>query len=222
MEVTQLLLGLHILAGTVSLISSPVALFSKKANQWHRKAGKVFVLAMTVVFVTTLVLSTLHWKPFLFMLSFLSYYSVFAGTRILFIRNAQGAVTPKRLDWVANAIAFMAGFSFLAWGVYHLVIEGFFLLYLLGVIFGAVTIRVAYVDVKPFISVPTDKNFWWFYHMGNMLGGTAAAYTAFLTTLNTVLGWNSAFVWIIPISLLGIVMPFLNRFYRNKFAKLAK
>ncbi len=222
METTQLLLFLHVLAGTVSLLSSPIALFSKKANRWHRKAGKVFVVAMTVVFVTAIVLSTVHWKPFLFMLSFLSYYSVFAGTRILFIRNQQGRVALKWFDWVANAIAFMAGFSFLAWGIYHWLTDGFFMLYLLGIIFGTVTIRVAYVDVKPFVSVPTDKNFWWFYHMGNMLGGTAAAYTAFLTTLNTVLEWNSVYVWVIPLALLGLALPFLNRFYRNKFAKLAK
>ena len=222
MNLLDVLLVIHVTAGAVSLIASPVALFTPKANQLHRTAGKVFFAAMTVVFVTAIILSTVKSIPFLFMLSFLSYYSVFAGVRILKLKGLISGQKPKWYDWFANGITLIAGLSFLIWGVYHWFYSGFQIVVLLAVIFGLVTLRVAHVDLVPFIRKPKEKQFWWFYHMGNMLGGTAAVFTAFLTTIEARLEWDAPFVWLAPLILLGIVSPFLDRYYKKKFGIVKK
>lgn len=218
----NVLLVIHVTAGAVSLTSSPIAIFTPKANQLHRIAGKVFFAAMTVVFVTAIVLSTVKSIPFLFMLSFLSYYSVFAGVRILKLKGLASGQKPKWYDWFANGITMIAGLSFLIWGIYHWFFSGFQVVVLLAVIFGLVTLRVAYIDLVPFIWKPKEEQFWWFYHMGNMFGGTAAAFTAFLTTLEGRLEWNAPFVWVVPLTILGVASPFLDRYYQKKFGIVKK
>ena len=222
MGILDVLLIIHVITGLVALTSSPVALFTPKANWLHRVAGKIFVVAMTFVFVTAVILSSVKSIPFLFMLSFLSYYSVFAGVRILKLKNLTSDQRPKWYDWLANGLTLIAGVSFVFWGSYHWFYNGLQVVVILAIIFGAVTIRVAYIDVAPFIWKPKEKQFWWFYHMGNMLGGTAAAFTAFLTTIESRMEWDAPFVWVIPLILLGITSPILDRYYTKKFGIVKK
>ena len=40
------MLGLHITAGLVGLLSGAVALASTKGSDWHRRGGRAFVIAM--------------------------------------------------------------------------------------------------------------------------------------------------------------------------------
>lgn len=113
----EILLITHVFFGTFALLSGPVAIFTPKANRWHRTAGKIFAFSMTWVFVTAVILSTMNNIPFLLMISFLSYYSVFAGVRIIFLKQLNRAQKAKWYDWMAGVLTGLAGLSFVAYGL---------------------------------------------------------------------------------------------------------
>ena len=49
MAVIDLLRGVHIAAGSLALVSLWVPLVSRKGGSVHRRAGRVFVIAMAVL-----------------------------------------------------------------------------------------------------------------------------------------------------------------------------
>jgi len=212
-----ILLIIHIFFGTAALLSGPVAIFTKKANRWHRGAGKIFALSMTFVFVTAVVLAAMHNIPFLFMISFLSYYSVFAGVRIIFLKQLHKGQRPRWYDWLAGVITILAGMLFVAYGSFVWIQHGFQALVVLSLIFGGFTALLGYNNLRPFWKRPEHPLHWWFYHMGNMLGGYAAALTAFLVTMAGRMEIHSPVVWLAPLVLLLIASPFLRRHYKRKF-----
>ena len=79
----KILLFIHVIAGFTSLTTGLIAFTTQKGGANHRKIGKVYFYAMTTVFVTAIIVSVYKFIPFLFMIAFLSYYSVFAGVRAL-------------------------------------------------------------------------------------------------------------------------------------------
>ena len=95
-----ILLFLHIAAGSIALLAALVALVAAKGGRYHILSGRVYAVAMTVIFVTTLPLAIVGASAFLLLIAVFSYYLVFAGWR--FARNRRGA--PQLVDWCAAAI----------------------------------------------------------------------------------------------------------------------
>lgn len=56
------MLVIHVAAGSLALLSGFVALYSTKGGNWHRRAGRVFVVAMLVMCAAGLVLSLVRDK----------------------------------------------------------------------------------------------------------------------------------------------------------------
>ena len=75
-------LYLHIIVGALALVTGGVALSSEKGKSVHLKSGRIYVLAMTMVFVTGIAMASYTFNRFLFLIAFLSYYSVFCGVRV--------------------------------------------------------------------------------------------------------------------------------------------
>ncbi|HET9054093.1 MAG TPA: hypothetical protein VFM90_07970, partial [Cyclobacteriaceae bacterium] len=71
----------HVAAGAISLITAPVAMVVAKGGRAHRLAGRIFFWNMIYIFVTTVILATLHGRTFLLMVSVLSFYLVYSGYR---------------------------------------------------------------------------------------------------------------------------------------------
>ena len=92
------LLYIHILAGSTALLAAVVPVVTKKGGKNHVRAGRVYALAMTVIFVTALPLAILGDDIFLLIIAFFSFYLVFAGWR--FARNS--ARKPHWVDWSAS------------------------------------------------------------------------------------------------------------------------
>src|SRR5215831_6952771 len=53
----RIMLALHIIAGSVALLSMIAPMVAAKGGQAHRRAGGMFTIAMTVVAVTALTMS---------------------------------------------------------------------------------------------------------------------------------------------------------------------
>ena len=68
--VIKLLLIVHVVAGTLSLTSGLLAILLRNKVKIHRSIGKTYFWAMTVVFVTAVIVSTAHSNLFLFCVAF--------------------------------------------------------------------------------------------------------------------------------------------------------
>ncbi len=114
---SAVLLSIHIGAGTLALLTAAIAVFTPKGEKWHILSGRVYAVAMAVVFLTAVPLALLGASIFLLLIAFFSFYLVFAGWR--FARNRRGR--PHTVDWAAAAIMLTTG---LGMGVYAGILAG--------------------------------------------------------------------------------------------------
>ena len=90
-------LGIHIIGGSIALLSAAVAVATKKGGKQHRRFGKWYTAGMLGVFLTAVPLALLKNNVFLFLIALFSFYLVFSGFR--FARNKSGV--PHVQDWIA-------------------------------------------------------------------------------------------------------------------------
>jgi len=216
-KLIQYILYLHILVGTISLISGGIAIFSAKGQTVHRKSGKIYFYAMTAVFITGIVVAGYKMNRFLFLIAFLSYYSVFCGVRSLKLKKIHKGQKPKWYDWFAGILNAVANLSFIGLGLYYLFFNGVSSAgALLSIGFGVGGLAISYANLKPFIIRPKEAYHWYLAHIGNMMGGYIATLTAFLSTMVTRFDLMNPFIAFAMPSLIGI--PLLL-FWQKKIEK---
>ena len=81
-----------------------------KGGTIHVRAGRVYAIGMTLIFLTAVPLAILGADVFLLLIAFFSFYLIFAGWR--FARNRSRR--PQPVDWVAVAIMGLTGLAM--WG----------------------------------------------------------------------------------------------------------
>ena len=104
------LLVIHIAAGSIALLTALAALVTAKGGTIHVRAGRVYAIGMTLIFLTAVPLAILGADVFLLLIAFFSFYLIFAGWR--FARNRSRR--PQPVDWVAVAIMGLTGL--VMWG----------------------------------------------------------------------------------------------------------
>ena len=108
-----ILLVIHITVGSIALLTAFVALVTAKGGVIHIRAGRVYAIGMTVIFLTAVPLAALGANVFLLLIAFFSFYLVFAGWR--FARNRGRRAQP--VDWIAVAIMGLTGLGMWAYAV---------------------------------------------------------------------------------------------------------
>lgn len=218
MEALKILAITHVAAGIISLVTGILAMTTQKGGQPHRKAGKVYFYAMTYVFITAVALSSIKFIPFLFMISFLSYYGCFSGVRILKLKKLHKDQKPKAYDWFAGALTMLAGLAFGGYGAYLLINTQGEVLGWLSIFFGVFTINAGISGIKIFIKKPANAFYWYIYHIEGMMGSYIAAATAFAVTMGRMTEFNHWIVWVGP-ALIGVpLVRYWKQLYRKKFA----
>ncbi|MCY3691737.1 MAG: hypothetical protein OXH30_07035, partial [Chloroflexi bacterium] len=104
------LLVIHIVAGSIALLTALAALVTAKGGTIHVRAGRVYAIGMTLIFLTAVPLAILGADVFLLLIAFFSFYLIFAGWR--FARNRSRR--PQPVDWLAAAIMGLTGLTM--WG----------------------------------------------------------------------------------------------------------
>jgi len=212
----KLLTYSHILAGIISLVVAPIAMAVVKGGKIHRLTGKLFFWSMTWIFISAVILSIYSWKPFLFMVSFVSYYLAFTGYRTLYQKNISSKNAVKWYDWTALIITAFVMLGFGGWGIYLLYGGAEFSSVLLLFGFCAGGLLSVRPELKVFITRSADKNRWLYNHIGRMIGGFIASVTAFSTNVMTFI--PGVWPWIWP-TLLGT--PFIIFWIRSYQKSLA-
>jgi uncharacterized membrane protein len=103
----DILLPIHILAGSLALIFSAIAVSSAKGKKLHVFSGKAYVWCMAAIFLTALPMAIISDNIFLLLIALFSFYLAFAGMR--FAANRRGIAT--NLDWFAIGIMLLSGIS---------------------------------------------------------------------------------------------------------------
>ena len=101
----SVLLPLHIIAGTLGMLSGFVAVFLLKGSRRHGLAGKVFVLAMLCLSATGTFLAAMKSQPDNILGGILTFYLV--ATAWLTARRSEGK--PGVFDWGALLVALAVG-----------------------------------------------------------------------------------------------------------------
>ena len=219
-ELIDQLLIIHVAAGVISLVTGLISILSLKGSKVHKKSGKIYFYSMTIVFVTAIIIASYRFNRFLFLIAFLSYYSVFAGVRKLRLKNLHKNQKPKWYDWTAGIINGIANLFFIGLGIYYSIENEFFSGgALLSVGFGIGGLLISYVNLKPFIIKPNKSYHWYLSHIGNMFGGYIATSTAFLSTLISKYEIMNPFLGFALPSIIGV--PLLI-YWMNKTEKTFK
>lgn len=167
--------------------------------------GKIYVLAMTGVFITGIWVAVERDNRFLFLIAFLSYYSVFAGVRALKLKQLHRAQKPEKIDWIAGGINTLANLTFLSLGIAYLIKNGGVTSgSVLSIGFGIGGLLISYTNMHPFFIRPKKSWHWYLAHIGNMMGGYIATLTAFFSTMVTRYGIMDPYLAFVLPSLIGI------------------
>jgi len=185
----EFIILLHAILGTAALLSGAVAILSKKGNKIHVLAGKIFYFAMLIGVSFSIIVCFLpeHTNYFLLAIGIFSLYLIIGGKRSLRFKNTSHNYT---IDKVVATIMLLAGLSMLllpplVLGQVNIVLS----------VFGLTGVLFALRDFKQFKYPESVKSKYLKLHLGKMMGGYIAAFTAFLV-VNQVI--DSIWVWFLP------------------------
>ena len=214
-------LWIHIAAGSVALLTAVLALITAKGKTRHVQAGRVYAIAMTIIFLTAVPLSVFDrdgFNLFLLLIAFFSFYLVFAGWR--FARNRTRR--PHPVDWAAIALLGLAGLGM--WGYGAVLGQEGDSQWVTLAAFGAIALALGVVDAHFHWQQPRGAQRI-ARHLTNMLAGTIATLTA-VTVVNVDINpdsWIPAWLpWILPTVMVTPLIAWWNRHIRRSRASAAR
>ena len=198
-----ILLSIHILAGSVALVSAALALSTEKGKKFHVLIGKAYFWSMVIIFLTALPMSIITGNVSLFLIAIFSFYLAFSGVR--FAKNRTGV--PTRLDLIAVNFMFLSGV-----GMWILAII-FFIdndsQFITLTVFGFLALFLGYGDFQTFKDQTAIGKGRIAKHLTNMMGATIAVVTAVLVVNPPT---NPEWVWwILPTVLITPVIFWWNK-----------
>ena len=173
----NIFLILHIVGGSVGLLTGMINILRKKGDKNHKIIGKIFYGSMLTTGISSLALAYLRPNFFLFMVGVFTLYMVTSGQRYL-LHKRQDRLTSKHIEWTITILMLLAGLLFVGIGILTIIKSNFF--GLVFVTFGALGLLFVRQDFKNYNGKTTIKNHWLIGHLQRMTGGFIAALTAFL------------------------------------------
>jgi len=221
----------HVAAGMIALLIAPLAMLTAKGGMWHRRWGKVWFWGMAWIAVSTFALMFFRFSLFLLVIAIFSFYNALTGYRVLHRKNPMKEhQKPNWIDWSAAFIGIVAGTGLAlygAGGVTGLLNQlGYFsngtptVFFVLSIVFGGALLSSAIPDIQSFTRAPSDKNWWWFYHMNRMLSGYIATVTAFMVQ-NVGRHLPDELVWVTWVAPAIVGTPLISiwiAYYRKRFS----
>jgi uncharacterized membrane protein len=219
MNILDILKPVHIIGGSLTLISGLVAMTSKKGQSLHRLSGKVFFWSMAVT--TVLGLNAGIFRPnyqIFIPIAIISFYQAASGYRILFIKTLNKGQQPKLVDWALTIGMLLTSIVFVVLGLLNLSIDIFYSIVLFS--FSTIGFYCSGIDLYNYIKKPKNKFYWLFIHVFRMSHGFIAALTAFLVNNSKLFPFlPQVLLLIIPIA---IGQPLISLTIWNYNRKMSK
>ena len=198
----DILVPIHIVAGSLALIFSAMALSSTKGKKLHIFSGKAYVWCMAAIFFTALPMAIISDNIFLLLIALFSFYLAFAGMR--FAANRQGIAT--NLDWFAIGIMLLSGMSMWILSILYFIDNNSQYIPLL--VFGCVAGALGFADFKSYQNKKAIGQERIARHLTNMMGGTISVITAVLVVNMSV---EPLWIWwILPTVLITPIIVWWN------------
>ncbi|WP_396156449.1 DUF2306 domain-containing protein [Flavobacterium macrobrachii] len=186
-----ILLIIHIIAGSIGLLTGTINIIKKKGDKAHKKVGEFFFYSMLINGFAGLVMSLIHRNDFLLIVAVFSIYMVATGQRFLSLKQLHKEQKPKTIDWILTYTMLVFALLFITYGSYLLINKVNFGIVLL--VFGVVSCLMAIKDIKVYKGNIKEKNYWLLLHIQRMVGSYIAALTAFIVVNNHflpgIVGW---------------------------------
>lgn len=211
-------LVLHVAAGFTALSVGIFAFASQKGGKVHRISGKIYVMAMLLVAVSSFILSLIRYNPFLFMVGVFTLYMTVTGYRGL-IKKRQKTQKGALADWLLIGFsAVMAGFMTVR--AISQVSAGHYDFLPVVLTFSSILLIFIVDDLRIYSGKKTMRaNDWLLYHIGRISGAYIATFTAFLVT--NVQTDPAYIAWLLPTVLGSPLIAYFQRKYRVKKKKLS-
>lgn len=186
-----ILLIIHIIAGSIGLLTGTINIIKKKGDKAHKNVGKFFFYSMLINGFAGFIMSLIHRNDFLLIVAVFSIYMVATGQRFLSLKQLHKEQKPKAIDWILTYTMLVFAFLFIIYGSYLLINKVNFGIVLL--VFGVVSCLMAIKDIKVYKGNIKEKNYWLLLHIQRMVGSYIAALTAFIVVNNHflpgIVGW---------------------------------
>lgn len=186
-----ILLIIHIIAGSIGLLTGTINIIKKKGDKAHKNVGKFFFYSMLINGFAGFIMSLIHRNDFLLIVAVFSIYMVATGQRFLSLKQLNKEQKPKAIDWILTYTMLVFAFLFITYGSYLLINKVNFGIVLL--VFGVVSCLMAIKDIKVYKGNIKEKNYWLLLHIQRMVGSYIAALTAFIVVNNHflpgIVGW---------------------------------
>ena len=199
----KLILVIHIIAGSVCVVSSLLSIGFKALNLSHKAhlvCGRIFILGMVIVCLSSLLMCGLRPSPILLVLTFFSAYLVYGGFRYAKYKGDTYSKGDVSVAWAASFIGLLLVLGALT---------GTRTLGNLTYVFIGLGILCLNVSVSQLLEVYKKiprKSGRIQNHIGMMMGGVIATFTAFGANITppgfAVIGWVFPTVIFLPISML--------------------
>lgn len=210
---SSILIVLHVISGFSAFFLGPVAIFTDKFGKTHKAVGRIFSIAMTLVFVTAVIVSIYKSNTFLFMVAMFSFYSVVSGVRILKLKTLGTKKKAKWYDWTIHSVFLLTCIGFMGFAGYLFYQYGIIPLAILSVLFSLGGIASIRANLKPFFRIVQPRNFWLDYHRSNMIGAYIATVTAFSAQQMHFMPFLLQWIW--PTFVILPASAYFNRKYRT-------
>jgi uncharacterized membrane protein len=205
-------LSVHITAGMLALLCGLLAMLLKKGSKPHRLAGKIYFWAMSVVFITAVIMSLYREIPFLLMVAVFSFYGAVTGYRVLYWAKKNGNGV-QWFDWASSIFNGLFCTALLVYGVIKL-LDGDTSFGIIAMVFASFGITGSVRDISNFRMKTTKPGFRLGSHIGNMIGAYIATVTAFVVT--NITGVPAIILWLGPTVLFLPVIFYWQRKIKPK------
>jgi hypothetical protein len=204
MEISyKIFLAIHILSGFTALLTGFIAIVSQKGKKLHKVTGLTFFIGMIMVCVSAILISLMKENRFLLHIGIFSFYLVYSGYRS--VKNK--SLNPSVIDFVLLLTAFLNCLAMVLSGQLVLIVFG-----VLGASLVAQDAKLFYDIIK---QIEILKNKWLLRHIGMMLGGYIATFTAFLV-VNVSLESLPWLPWLLPTIIGTPLIAYWTRKYQPK------
>ena len=206
------LLILHIIGGTIGLLSGLLNLILKKGDKRHKAIGTIFFYALMTAGFSSLVLSVMHPNHFMFIVGVFTLYMVSTGRRYIYLKIIGTEEKAKLFDFIITYTMMITGILFIALGILNLVKSNTF--GIVFIVFGIISLGFVRADLKNYKGKSVIKNYWLTAHLQRMTGGFIAALTAFLVVNAKYFPHQIPLVlyWLLPTF---ILVPFIVKWSRR-------
>lgn len=207
MTVFNILLGIHIVGGGISLLLGFIILCLKKGNKRHQLLGNLYGYTLGTASVVAIPMSYLHPNYFLFIISVFTIYMLLTGKRYLQKKELSNVTIT---DWILTILIANFGTAFIGFGILHIIKSNVF--GIVFIVFGLISYLFVYQDYLNFTGKSTVKNFFLITHLQRFIGSYIASVTAFLVVNNTLL--PSVIAWLLPAILMVPLIIKWSRKYK--------